>query len=76
MQKAEAMNHLIIKDTAGGTSPEIVAHLFGGYKSTKDGGTGVGLAFCKLTMDTFQGTISAKSVEGEYIEFILGFPVV
>lgn len=67
-------NQILIKDTAGGASPDIVENLFDGYKTTKKQGTGVGLAFCKLTMESFQGSISCHSVEGDYIEFVLSFP--
>lgn len=67
-------NLLRFKDTAGGALPEVVAHLFDGYKTTKEGGTGVGLAFCKLTMKSFGGDITCNSVYGEYIEFVMSFP--
>lgn len=69
-------NILKIKDTAGGASPEIVAHFFDAYRTTKQDGTGLGLAFCKLTMKSFGGDITCHSVEGNYIEFVLTFPKV
>ncbi len=64
-----------IKDTAGGAPSKIVKRLFDGYRTTKKNGTGVGLAFCKLTMQSFGGDITCHSVEGDYIEFELSFPV-
>ncbi len=67
-------NVLRFKDTAGGASAKIDDHLFDGYRTTRKEGTGVGLAFCKLAMDSFDGDISCHSVEGDYIEFILTFP--
>ena len=67
-------NIIRFKDTAGGTSPDIVEQIFDGYKTTKEKGTGVGLAFCKLTMKSFGGDITCHSVEGDYIEFALTFP--
>jgi signal transduction histidine kinase len=70
------MNLLRVKDTAGGASPEIVNTLFEGFKTTKKEGTGVGLGFCKLTMESFGGDITCHSVEGDYIEFVLSFPKV
>lgn len=70
----QAGNVLRIKDTAGGVSAEQLSHLFEGYHSTKKKGTGVGLAFCKLTMKSFGGDITCHSVEGDYIEFELVFP--
>ncbi|MBY0545601.1 MAG: HAMP domain-containing histidine kinase [Gammaproteobacteria bacterium] len=68
-------NILCIRDTAGGVSPDALAHLFDGFKTSRKNGTGVGLAFCKLTMESFGGHISAHSVEGDYIEFVLSFPI-
>ncbi|MFN7096477.1 MAG: sensor histidine kinase, partial [Gammaproteobacteria bacterium] len=73
-QRNDTNNLLIFKDTAGGASPKVVQHLFDGYCSNKKEGTGVGLAFCKLTMQSFGGDIICHSVEGDYIEFILLFP--
>lgn len=67
-------NTLRFKDTAGGAPPEIVARLFDGYRTTKEGGTGIGLAFCKFTMQSFGGDITCHSVYGDYMEFILSFP--
>lgn len=68
-------NILRVRDTAGGVSPEMLEHLFEGFKTSRATGTGVGLAFCKLTMESFGGNIKAHSIEGDYIEFVLSFPV-
>jgi PAS domain S-box-containing protein len=73
-QKTTAGNIIRFKDTAGGASPEITRHLFEGYKTTKEKGTGIGLAFCKMTLESFGGSIQASSVEGDYMEFLLNFP--
>jgi PAS domain S-box-containing protein len=67
-------NLIRIKDTAGGAPPEIVAHFFNGYFTTKENGTGIGLAFCKKVMTDFKGDIVCHSVYGESMEFILKFP--
>ena len=75
-KKENTKNILCIKDTACGASPEVLAHLFDGYYTTKPDGTGVGLAFCKLTMESFGGDITCHSIEGEYIEFNLCFPLI
>jgi PAS domain S-box-containing protein len=72
--EADNFNLLHFKDTAGGTSSAIIEHMFDGYKTTKTTGTGVGLPFCKLTMQSFDGDITCNSTEGDYIEFILSFP--
>lgn len=67
-------NIIRFKDTAGGASSDVVARIFEGYNTTKEEGTGVGLAFCKLTMQSFGGDIKCYSVEGDFIEFTLMFP--
>lgn len=75
-EKATAGNIIRFKDTAGGAPPEITHHLFEGYKTTKEKGTGIGLAFCKMTLDSFGGSIQANSVEGDYMEFLITLPPV
>ena len=60
----ETVNRLHFKDTAGGAPPEIVEHLFEGYYTNKEKGTGIGLAFCKLTLKSFGGDITCQSVYG------------
>jgi two-component system, CAI-1 autoinducer sensor kinase/phosphatase CqsS len=69
-------NLIYFKDTAGGASPEVVDKLFSGFCTTKEGGTGIGLAFCKLTIENFGGNITCHSDHGKYIEFTLSFPVI
>ena len=64
---------LHFKDTAGGASEETINKLFSGYHTTKKEGTGVGLAFCKLAMQSCGGDITCHSKEGDYIEFELFF---
>ena len=66
---------LYIKDTAGGVTQEIIDGLFEGYKTTKKNGTGVGLSFCKSVMQQLSGDLKARLVDGEFIEFILIFPL-
>ncbi|MDP3706250.1 MAG: PAS domain-containing sensor histidine kinase [Legionellaceae bacterium] len=67
-------NTIKVKDTAGGASSEAVTHFFDGYFTTKKEGTGIGLAFCKKTMQIFGGDIMCNNIYGENIEFILSFP--
>lgn len=69
-------NILIIKDTGGGAPPEVVENFFKDFFTTKKGGTGIGLAFCKRIMHNFGGDITFHSNFGESIEFILSFPKV
>jgi len=69
-------NRLLFKDTAIGMPAEIRKHLFQSFKSNSRGGTGLGLAFCKMTMESYGGDITCDSKEGEYTEFSLNFPKV
>ena len=71
-----AMNILRIKDTAGGATPEVVNRMFDSHYTTKSDGNGVGLDFCKKVMQSFNGSITANSKEGEYMEVILFLPKV
>lgn len=65
---------LHVKDTAKGAPESICATMFEPYSSATNGGTGLGLAFCKSVMESFGGSIKAESVEGEYMHFIMAFP--
>jgi PAS domain S-box-containing protein len=73
-EEGEDFDTIRVKDTAGGASDEIINDIFHGYKTTKKKGTGIGLAFCKLTMKSFGGDIICRSIEGDCIEFTLQFP--
>lgn len=45
------------------------------YTTEKYGqGTGIGLSFCKMTMESIGGSIECESVLGEYTKFTLKFP--
>ncbi|HYF97614.1 MAG TPA: PAS domain-containing protein, partial [Coxiellaceae bacterium] len=68
------LNLIKIKDTAGGVTQEAVDKLFTGVKSTKEGGTGIGLSSAKQIMQGMNGDIKAHLVDGDCIEFVLSFP--
>lgn len=67
-------NYIKIKDTAGGAQPEILPHLFEAYFTTKEHGTGIGLAHSKEIMKKFGGDLTYENIFGESMEFILAFP--
>jgi signal transduction histidine kinase len=69
-------NYLIFTDTGKGAKTEIVENMFQGFYSKRKGGTGLGLAFCKKIMLSFEGDIKAESKENKYMRFILSFPKV
>jgi signal transduction histidine kinase len=69
-------NKLVFADTATGVDKNFLSKMFTLFESQKtaQGGTGVGLAFCKTIMNSYGGDISCDSVEGEYTKFTLTFP--
>lgn len=67
---------IVVRDTGPGIEPAFLGKLFGNFATSgKDGGTGLGLSFCKRMMNAFDGDISCTSVVGEFTEFVLRFPV-
>lgn len=69
-------NEIHIKDTGTGIKEQILSRIFDSFFTTDSStGTGVGLAFSKMVMQSHKGGIHCKSKEGEYTEFILSFPV-
>jgi len=67
---------VIVRDTGPGISKEVLAHLFESFMTSgKSEGTGLGLSYCKRTMQSFGGDIHCDSVQGEFTQFTLTFPV-
>lgn len=71
----KTINKLIFEDTGLGIEREILPLIFGGFFTTRSNGTGAGLAFCRRTMRSFGGEISATSELGVYTRFTLEFPI-
>ncbi len=70
-------HQLHFKDTGTGIDKEKISKIFERFfTADTHHGTGVGLAFCKLVMETIGGDILCESEAGEYITFILSFPKV
>lgn len=76
LELGEEANKLIFRDTATGIPKSFLPKIFDLFESqsTSQGGTGVGLAFCKETMESYGGNIECASTEGEFTEFTLTFP--
>ena len=73
---------LSIRDNGSGIAPEVLPKIFEPFFSTKTGpdasgkgGTGVGLASCKETIDLHQGKIRVESTIGKGTAFIIRLPV-
>lgn len=68
-------NILSVRDTARGMSAKRVSEIFKPFVSYTPGGTGVGLAFCKKAVNDMGASMQCESIEGEFCEFIISFPV-
>jgi nitrogen-specific signal transduction histidine kinase len=70
-----ATRQIQVRDTGPGIAPENLSKLFDSfYTSGKSGGTGLGLAYCKRTMQALDGEIYCESVLGEHTAFRMSFP--
>lgn len=75
LEQHQEFNQIHFKDTGTGIPSEILPHIFDSFFTTESStGTGVGLAFSKMVMQSHQGKIDCLSKEGEYTEYILSFP--
>ncbi len=74
LSQTSSSNQLHVKDTASGISQNELPYIFNKFYTQTRHGTGVGLAFCKMVMESFGGSITCQSVYGEYAEFTLEFP--
>ena len=68
-------NQVIVEDNGPGIPADKIKNLFEPfYTSGKKEGTGLGLDFCKKTMESFGGKIECESEVGKFTRFILNFP--
>ena len=68
---------ITITDTGPGIPAPIFSRLFREFTTAgKSNGTGLGLAYCQRTMQTFNGEISCETVLGQYTTFTLSFPMI
>jgi len=76
LESGGRFNRLLFIDTGTGVKKEFLSKMFELFESQSvaQGGAGVGLAFCRLIMQSYGGDIICDSVEGEYTRFILSFP--
>lgn len=72
---------LSVKDTGDGIPPQDLPLIFDRFVQARNrgsrggGGSGLGLAFCKMTVEAHGGTITAASREGIGSEFIISLPI-
>jgi len=63
-----------IRDTGMGMSAEALGKIFEAYFTTKEKGTGLGLALVKHNLGLYSGTVRAESELGKGALFVLTFP--
>ena len=64
-----------ITDTGAGMPPEVISNIFQPYFTTKEMGTGLGLAVCQSIMQEHGGRILADSTPGRGSTFTLQLPL-
>ncbi len=70
----EGCVELLIRDTGGGIPPGDLTRIFEPFYSTKERGTGLGLAFTHQVIEEHGGTIQCDSTLGRGTVFTLRFP--
>jgi CheY-like chemotaxis protein len=66
---------IAVRDNGVGMSPDVTAHIFDAYFTTKERGhAGLGLSIAKRFVDHHGGTIMVESVKGAGTTFMVEFP--
>jgi signal transduction histidine kinase len=77
LEDLEGVPHLAlaIRDNGLGMSPRQMENLFAPFLTTKDSGTGIGLAIVQKIMENHQSKVQVESKLGQGTKFKLLFPV-
>jgi signal transduction histidine kinase len=67
---------IAISDTGPGIAPECLDRIFEPYFTTKEGGTGLGLALAHTIIREHDGRIDVESRPGEGATFVVRLPVI
>jgi signal transduction histidine kinase len=65
---------LRVQDNGPGMEPETQSKIFDPFYTTKESGTGLGLALSKKVVEAHGGTMEVQSSPGNGTEFVLSFP--
>ncbi|OGD45604.1 hypothetical protein A3K69_03770 [Candidatus Bathyarchaeota archaeon RBG_16_57_9] len=70
-------DNIVLKviDQGRGMAPDVMSQLFKPFFTTKPGGLGLGLAFCKRTVEAHEGGIRVESEEGKGTTVIVTLPI-
>jgi len=64
-----------VKDTGKGMAPEVLENIFHPFFTTKDKGTGLGLAVIHKIITDHQGTVMVESTSGQGSTFLVKLPL-
>jgi two-component system, CAI-1 autoinducer sensor kinase/phosphatase CqsS len=67
-------NFVRVRDTGPGIPAGRREKIFESFYTNKKGGFGLGLSFCRRVVESFGGSISCDSREGEWTEFTITLP--
>lgn len=73
-RRAEGGVELTVADTGGGMPPEVLARIFEPFYTTKERGTGLGLAYARRVIAEHGGTIRCESAPGRGTTFTIRLP--
>jgi PAS domain S-box-containing protein len=65
---------LTVEDTGAGMSPEVLSHIFDPFFSTKESGTGLGLAVVQRIVSSTSGEIHVESEPAKGSRFLIRWP--
>lgn len=71
IENAGPLLRLTVGDNGPGLAPEVTAHLFTPFTTTKPGGLGLGLVISKDIVEEFGGRLEVESHPGEGCRFIV-----
>ncbi len=69
-----SMDGIEVSDTGEGIRDEAVEDLFKPFHTTKRGGLGLGLAYCKRAVEAHGGSITVESKVGAGATFMVQLP--
>jgi two-component system CAI-1 autoinducer sensor kinase/phosphatase CqsS len=77
LRRGHGMNSLTISDTGEGIPAEMLNYVFIPFVSGQrsGGGTGLGLSFCRMVVESFGGTITCQSERNVGTTFTIRLPV-
>lgn len=66
---------IIFKDTGTGIEANVLPHIFDKFYSKRTSGSGVGLSFCKMVVESYGGTIHCEFELGKHTTFTIKLPI-